>query len=81
MVGSSADAKATECPVCGTYYGTREQHYRKELEMVECGGEGKCPAREAGPRPTPGHVLCACNRSWLESSECSSGLHAYDDCH
>jgi hypothetical protein len=48
----------------------------------ECGGEGKCPARKAGPRPSKIHVLCACNQTWLLDDELMPlvAFHGYDHC-
>lgn len=64
----------SKCPVCGTYYGSGP------WLVKECGGEGKCPAREAGERPSPQHVLCACNRRWLEHTNAQHGGHEFDFC-
>lgn len=67
------------CPVCHT---TNTDHSTEERE---CGGEGGCPAREAGTRPTPQYVLCACNRRWLSTPETIltevGSEHAFDDCY
>ncbi len=62
------------CSICGTYY-----HGRNEV-ISECGGEGHCPAREAGERPSPQHVLCACNRRWLGDVFAKLDGHEYEDC-
>ena len=74
-VEREGDNVPTKCPICGTHYEVAEQ-YKSE----ECGGEGNCPAREAGDRPSAWHVLCACNRRWLgDSGELRDG-HGFDDC-
>lgn len=62
------------CPICETVYGD------PPWTVEECGGDGRCPAREAGPRPTEQHVLCACNRRWLETPSSSIEGHGFDDC-
>lgn len=64
----------TKCPVCGTYYEAAAVY-----KLEECGGDGKCPARAAGERPSAAHTLCACNRKWLYDGR-SSGEHGHDDC-
>lgn len=67
----------TKCPICGTVYTKAEKY-----DAVECGGEGNCPAREAGPRPDKKHVLCACNQRWLhdDGNMAMEGSHGYEHC-
>lgn len=73
--------KPTKCPVCGTFYELADEYV-----AVECGGEGRCPARKAGARPSPDHVLCACNQSWLKDGPelvmipTQEGEHGFEDC-
>lgn len=82
MANVGRSASPTKCPVCGTKYGTAAEVFAKDTQFLveECGGEGNCPAREAGPRPTPSHVLCACNRRWLASCSDSTEGHAFEHC-
>lgn len=64
----------TKCPVCGTYYETASVY-----KLEECGGDGNCPAREAGDRPSSHHILCACNRRWLDNGKALDN-HGYEHC-
>ena len=68
-----------QCPICGTYYPA-ENSFSVVPVVDECGGKGKCPAREAGSRPSSQHVLCACNRRWLSDVHAELDGHEYEDC-
>lgn len=67
-----------KCPVCETVYGSLG--HPSKLESKECGGEGNCPARHAGDRPSENAVLCACNRRWLVDCDKPENGHGFDDC-
>jgi len=65
----------SKCPVCGTYFGEGPCWLVKE-----CGGDGNCPARDAGELPSLEHVLCACNRRWLANAAAVNEGHGFNDC-
>jgi len=69
---------ATQCPVCLTVYVFEDEP--EPFNVQECGGEGKCPARKAGERPSKEYVLCACNRQWLPDADVLVEGHGWDDC-
>ena len=71
---SNSGAAATKCPVCGTTY-IDSDHYIE----AECGGEGNCPARKAGQKPSEVAYLCACNKRWLGHNIVST-THSYNHC-
>ncbi len=70
---------STQCPVCFTVYGEPDHDLAEDI-LEECGGEGNCPARSAGERPSQEHVLCACNRTWLPDCTQTVAGHGWNDC-